>query len=184
MYCHQCGGELPEGARFCPSCGTSLTGAPAPAAPTGVGAGPSATSMRGFVLLVCIGFGIVLLIGSGFAEMEIGEEGRQFLAVTIYNFVLGASFITAAILFMIQHRRAPHLAAMTAFVYIVCTVVNEIVQLAHGQYMFSRHIPMTAVRAAWDILFWSFFPVFVLILSILIIRMEAELAAGPKEGSQ
>ena len=25
-FCHQCGGALPEGARFCPSCGTKLEG--------------------------------------------------------------------------------------------------------------------------------------------------------------
>jgi len=174
MYCQQCGKEVPEGARFCSSCGTNLTGGPAPAVPAGAPVGPSVSALQGFVLLVCLGFGIVLLIGSGLAEMQLGEgEGKQFLAITIYNFVLGAGFITSAVLFMVQHRRAPYLAWLVALLYIGCTVVNEIVQLAHGQDMFGLYRGLTPLRAAWDILFWSFFPALVLILSLYITRRAA-----------
>ncbi len=182
MYCQQCGKEATDEARFCSSCGASLTGAQAPAARAGAPVGPSEMSLRGFVPLICIGFGIVLFVGSAFAQMEMGES-RQFLGVTIYNFVLGASFITAAVLFMIQHRRAPYLAGVTSFVYIVCTVVNEMVQLVHGQDMFDRSQRLTAAQSAWDILFWSFFPAFALILSIIIVRMERRSTKGTQEPS-
>jgi hypothetical protein len=131
--------------------------------------------LEGFVLLVCLGFGIALFIGSGFAEMEVGE-GKQFLGVTIYNFVLGAGFITSAVLFMLRHRCAPYVARIVALVYIGCTVVNEVVQLAHGQDMFEIRRRLPPQRAAWDIIFWSFFPAWVLILSHHIIRRGARTA--------
>jgi len=182
MYCYQCGKEVVEGARFCSSCGADLTTGRSAAAAGAPAAQAGTAALRNFVLLVCIGFGVVLFIGSAFAQMNL-SEGQQFLGVTIYNFVLGASFITAAVLFMIKHRRALHLAAVTAFVYILCTVVNEMVQLAHGQDMFERGRHLTPFQAAWDILFWSFFPALVVILSILAIRMEARSAARPQEAS-
>jgi len=184
MYCQQCGKEVDDEARFCSSCGASLTGGQAPAATGGAPAGPPdrTKALRDFVLLVCIGFGIVLFVGSAFAQMDMGDN-QQLLGVTIYNFVLGAAFITAAVLFMIQHRRAPYLAGVTAFVYIVCTVVNEMVQLAHGQDMFDRSQRLTAAQSAWDILFWSFFPAFALILSIIIIRMGRRSTTSPQEPS-
>jgi hypothetical protein len=131
--------------------------------------------LEGFVLLVCLGFGIVLFLGSGFAEMAVGE-GKQFLGVTIYNLVLGVGFITSAVLFMLRHRRAPYLARIVALVYIGCTVVNEVVQLAHGQDMFNMYQRLTPQRAAWDIVFWSFFPAWVLILSHHTIRRGARTA--------
>jgi hypothetical protein len=181
MFCHQCGKEVLEGARFCSSCGTSLTSGQAPAVPAGPTGGPLAapapSPAEGFVLLVCLGFGIVLFIGSGFAELQVGEE-RQFLGVTIYNFLLGIGFITSAVLFMLRHRRAPYLARIVALVYIGCTVVNEVVQLAHGQDMFQRHMHLTPQRSAWDIVFWSFFPAWVLVLSHYIIRRGARTAAS------
>jgi hypothetical protein len=112
-----------------------------------------------------------------------GTEERHFLAITIYNFVLGASFITAAVLFMIGHRRAPYLAGVTAFLYIVCTVVNEMVQLAHGVDLFERHARLAPRYAVWDILFWSFFPALALVFSILTIRMERRASLGRSEAS-
>jgi hypothetical protein len=181
MFCHQCGKEVLEGARFCSSCGTNLTGGSAPAAPAGVSAGPSLAPVQGFVLLLCLGFGIVLFVGSGLAEMQV-EEAKQLLGVTIYNFVLGAGFIASAVLFMTQHRLAPHLARLVALVYIGCTFVNEMVQLAHGQDMFGGAARLTPQRSVWDILFWSFFPALIVILSQLLIR-KATPPAVAKETS-
>jgi hypothetical protein len=137
--------------------------------------------LQGFVLLLCLGFGIVLFVGSGLAEMQL-EEAKQFLGVTIYNFVLGTGFIASAVLFMLQHRLAPRLARLVALVYIGCTIVNEMVQLAHGQPMFAIYEHLTPQRAVWDILFWSFFPALVVILSQLLIRRAAPPAAS-KENS-
>jgi hypothetical protein len=181
MFCHQCGKEVLEGARFCSSCGTNLTSRQAPAVPAGPAAGPTTSPLEGCVLLLCLGFGIVLFVGSGLAELQVGE-GKQFLGVAIYNFVLGAGFITAAVLFLLRHRRAPYLARIVALVYIGCTVVNEMVQLAHGQDMYGMYRRLPPQRAAWDIIFWSFFPAWVLILSHHIIRRGARTAAA-KEAS-
>jgi len=181
MYCHRCGKEVAEDARFCSSCGASLAGGQAPATEEGAPVGPATKALHLFVLFVCIGFGVVLFVGAGLAETQL-EEGGQFLGVTIYNFVLGAGFITSAVLFMARHRRAPYLAGVTAFLYVVCTVVNEMVQLAHGQDMLGIHQRLTPVKAAWDILFWSFFPALVVIFSILVIRMQAR-SAGAAEGT-
>jgi hypothetical protein len=181
MFCQQCGKEVPEGARFCSSCGTDLTGGRALAAPAGVAAGPTARQLQAFLFFLSLGFGVVLFVGSGLAETQLAE-GKQFLGVAIYDFVLGAGFVASAVLFIIQHRLAPRLARLVALLYIGCTIVNEMVQLAHGQDMFGLYEELTPLRSAWDILFWSFFPGLIVVLSHLLIRRAAPSAA-PKETS-
>ena len=100
--CSSCGAEVPEGAAFCPECGTAQgaeassgsTPAPPPPPPSGPPAGPPAgpsaaaatydrTEMAGKnrpAALVAIGGGLLLLVASflPWANIDLGAEIAEF----------------------------------------------------------------------------------------------------------
>lgn len=66
MFCRNCGAELPEGSRFCPKCGSSLTDSPVsrPAVAPAGGVRPPTYLVLSILVTVCccVLFGIIGIV--------------------------------------------------------------------------------------------------------------------------
>ena len=148
MYCNKCGQMLPEGSRFCNSCGAQTVTASAPVATAAVGAHASAVSyadeqeifiLRPTLIFVAIRYIIagVIVIATAALMGFLTHVKPQWFEGTALFVVLGVGIIAFAspVYKHIQRRRE------------VYTLTNHKLEMRHGIIAkVVRNIPLTKIQ--------------------------------------
>ena len=165
--CPYCAEEIKDAAIRCPHCTSHLK----KSLPHDASA-----SLRIIAGCLAMGFGLLIFVGGAVAE---AQEQPRYLAVTIYNVVLGLGFILTAIGLWSMTGRGPSRLFLVAILYIACTVVNEIAQLLLGVDAMFTQATLSVGRALFDIIMWSGIPAIMLVLAARIRGIESAAKSGP-----
>jgi len=124
-FCAKCGNQVDDGVKFCPSCGTSMTGKPAKtAAQTGeLQADPNdAEQNKGMAVIAYILFFIPLLTGDHKKSPFVMYHTNQGLVLFLFS--IGGSIVSSILMLILIGFVLMFVVGIASLVFLIIGIIN------------------------------------------------------------
>ena len=124
-FCGKCGNQVDDGVKFCPSCGTSMTGKPAKAKAEAeeIQADPNdAEQNKGMAIIAYILFFIPLLTGDHNKSPFVKYHTNQGLVLFLFS--VGGSIISSILVFILIGILLMFVVGIASLVFCVIGIIN------------------------------------------------------------
>ena len=125
-FCAKCGNQVNDGAKFCPSCGNSMTGKPAKAAEVGeIQADPNdAEQNKGMAIIAYLLFFVPLLTGDHKKSPFVMYHTNQGLILFLFS--VGGSIVSSILMFILIGILLMFVVGIASLVFFVIGVINVV----------------------------------------------------------
>jgi len=126
-FCSNCGSKVDDGVKFCPSCGTSMSGAPAKAQAEAeeIQADPSdAEQNKGMAIVAYILFFVPLLTGDHNKSPFVKYHTNQ--GTILFIFAVGGWIVSSILMILLIGFLLGFVISITSLVFLVIGIINVV----------------------------------------------------------